>query len=362
MYIWEDRAWPNFVWDDRALLKPLAAARLAHGILLGQMKQLGFEVHRETEAAALVADAVQTSAIEGKQIDAEAIRSSLAKRAPGLIAGRRKATAQTDGLATLLLDTLHNYAQPLSIARLLLWHELLGKSFEDEAVAIGRWRDDALGPMQVVSGHLHAPRVHFEAPPAARVSQEMSALVSWFNQPPQDDGLIRSAVAHLWFVTVHPFDDGNGRLARALGDLALSQDEKSGQRLFSLASQIMHERNAYYAALEQAQHGSTDITAWLTWYLGCFQRAVQSGQHLSASAVTKARFWQAHCAVAVSERQRKVLNRVLDGFEGNLTAKKWAALCRVSVDTAQRDIADLVTRGLLRRNSGGGKRTSYSLT
>ncbi len=262
----------------------------------------------------------------------------------------------------MMLDATEHYDQPLTPERLFAWQAALfptGYS-GSHRVKTGAWRDDADGPMQVVSGSVARPRVHYEAPPATRVEAEMQRFLDWFNGRPSE-GLLRAGLAHFWFVTIHPFDDGNGRIARAIADLALAQSEQSGQRFYSLSSQIQKERAAYYDHLESAQRADVDITNWMLWFLDCFSRAIDGAEATSAHVLRKADFWQRHAGEGFNNRQKAVLNRYLDGLEGKLTAKKWAVLAKVSVPTAQRDMNDLMERGILRRNPGGSKNTSYDL-
>lgn len=365
VYLWERAGWPNFSWDAKALLEPLATARHRQGLLLGRMVQLGFELQREAQLEAVTEEVVKSSEIEGEHLDRASVRSSVARQLglpdAGVLA---PADRRTEGVVEMMLDATRNHAQRLTKKRLVGWHAALFPTGYSglQPIKVGGWRDDAQGPMQVVSGPIGRTKVHFQAPPAERVDSEMRQFLEWFHRPPEMDGLLRAALAHLWFVTVHPFDDGNGRIARAVTEMALAQLEASGQRFYSVSSQIRRERSGYYDILERTQKSSLDITEWLVWFLSCFTRAVDAAERTSARVLRKADFWRSHALDALSPRQTKVLNALLGDFEGKLTAKKWAALTKCSVDTAQRDIADLVGRGILQKNPGGSKNTSYSLT
>jgi Fic family protein len=363
MYIWDAAEWPQLQWDDAKLLAPLAAARLQQGRLLGGMARLGFDLKLEAQLEALTEETIKSSEIEGEVFDRDSVRSSLASRLGVPQAAVAPADRRTDGVVEMMLDATQKYDEPLTQERLFAWHASLfptGRSGLDK-IRTGAWRDDANGPMQLVSGPVGRRRVHYEAPPAHRVAGEMQRFLEWFNRAERIEGLLRAGVAHLWFVTVHPFEDGNGRIARAIADQALAQSEGSGQRFYSMSSQIRKERSDYYDALERAQKGGVDVTDWLLWFLGCFSRAIAGADAAGAHLLRKADFWQHHAHVALSERQKAVLNRYLDGFEGKLTAKKWAALTKVSIPTAQRDINELVERGVLKRNAGGSKNTSYEV-
>lgn len=362
-YIWQHPEWPTFRWDDRRLIEPLGIARLKQGHLLGSMARLGFEPKLVAQLETLTEDVIKSSEIEGEVLDREAVRSSIARRLGLPDAAVAPPDRRAEGVVQMTLDATENHSAPLTAERLFGWQAAMfpgGYSGMDR-VKTGSWRDDADGPMQVRSGPIGKQRVHYEAPPAARIDAEMRAFLDWFNHKPQMDGLLRSALAHLWFVTIHPFEDGNGRIARAIADQALAQSEDTAQRFYSMSSQIRRERAAYYDVLERTQKGDLEITEWLLWFLGCFSRAVEGAQTASAHVLRKADFWTQHAHEDFNERQKLVLNRYLDGFEGKLTAKKWAALSKASIPTAQRDINDLVQRGLLSRNPGGSKNTSYEV-
>lgn len=363
MYIWERPEWPKFEWDDGALIEPLATARLNQGRLLGRMQSLGFDLQLEAQLQALTNEVLKSSEIEGDILDHASVRSSLARRLGVPEAATTPIDRRTEGVVEMMLDATRNFDQPLTAERLFGWQAALFPTGYSGLAKIktGGWREDVDGPMQVVSGAIGREHVHYQAPPALRVPDEMDVFLNWFAAPPTTDGLLRAGLAHLWFVTVHPFEDGNGRIARAIADQALAQSEGSPQRFYSMSSQIRRERADYYAILERTQKGGLDVTDWLQWFLACFTRAIDGAEASSADVLRKAEFWRTHERVALSDRQRMILNRYLDGFEGNLTAKKWAILGKCSPASAQRDIADLVDKGILKRNPGGSKNTSYAL-
>ena len=363
MYIWEQQNWPQFTWDDGELLEPLAGARLKQGRLLGSMASLGFDLKLEAQLEALTEDVIRSSEIEGEILDRDSVRSSLARRLGLPTAATAPADRRTEGVVEMMLDATENYGALLTSERLLGWQAALFPTGYSgmHRIKTGTWRDDAEGPMQVVSGPIGRQRVHYQAPPAQQLDAEMQAFLEWFNRRSEPEGLLRAGLAHLWFVTIHPFEDGNGRVARAIADQALAQSEDSGQRFYSMSSQIRKERSDYYDALESAQKGTLDVTDWLVWFLGCFSRAIDGADSACADVLRKADFWQRYAREPFTKRQKAVLNRFLDGFEGKLTARKWAAIGKCSIPTAQRDITELVERGILRRNPGGSKNTSYDL-
>jgi Fic family protein len=364
MYVWERSDWPGFTWQDGTLLKPLSAARLKQGHLMGVMVRLGFDLKLEAQLQALTEETLKTSEIEGELLDRTAVRSSVARHLGVPEAGVSLPDRRVDGVVAMMVDATAHFDRPLTAERLFGWHAALFPSgYSDiQKIAVGAWRADTHGPMQVVSGAHGRRRVHFQAPPAAALENEMRAFFGWFNGPSRElEPLVRAGLAHLWFVTIHPFEDGNGRIARAVADNALAYAEGTPQRFYSMSSQIQRERKDYYAALERAQKGDLDVTGWLVWFLGCFARAVEGAESACGGVLRKADFWHAAAAHALNERQRTVLNRYLDGFEGKLTAKKWSALAKCSSATANRDITELLELGLLRRNPGGSKNTSYDV-
>lgn len=363
MYIHERSDWPKFRWRDDTLSRSLADVRHRQGRLIGRMSALGFDLQSEAVLATLTQDVLKSSEIEGENLPADQVRSSIARRLGMDIGGLETIDRHVEGIVEMMLDATRGYQEPLTSERLFDWHAALfptGRSGM-RRISVGAWRDDATGPMQVVSGPIGKEKVHFTAPDAARLDAEMEAFLAWFNEPLRIDPVLKAGLAHFWFVTIHPFDDGNGRMARAIADLALARSEESAQRFYSMSAQIRAERSAYYKSLERSQKGTLDVSDWLSWFLGCLGRAIHGAEDTLALVLQKARFWETHGTEGVNPRQRLVLNRMLDGFEGKLTSSKWAKLAKCSQDTALRDINDLVARGILERDQAGGRSTSYSL-
>jgi Fic family protein len=365
-YIHDLADWPRFHWDDNRLAGTLAAVRHQQGRLTGRMEALGFPLQQEATLQALTDETVKTSEIEGEDLDPAQVRSSIARRLGLETGGVEVSDRRVEGIVEMMLDATRKYEHPLTPERLSGWHASLFPSGLNSVrrVRAGAWRDDSTGPMQVVSGAVGRERVHFEAPAAGRLDREMVAFLRWFNEgsgPAIDDNVLKAGLAHLWFVTIHPFDDGNGRIARAIADLALARSEHTSQRFYSMSAQIRRERNDYYELLERTQTGTMDVTPWMEWFLGCLGRAIDGAHTTLAGVLQKARFWQTLRDVPINERQRLMLNRLLDGFEGKLTTSKWASMTECSSDTALRDILDLVERSILVRNPGAGRSTSYSL-
>jgi Fic family protein len=361
-YIHELPDWPNLRSSDKQLAQPLAAARHRQGRLIGHMEALGFPLRAEAVLHALTEDVLKSSEIEGEVLDREQVRSSIARRLGMDISGLVEADRNVEGVVEMMLDATQNYAEPLTAERLFGWHAALfptGRSGMSR-ITVGAWRKPEGGPMQVVSGPIGRERVHYEAPASERMDEEMSRFLDWF-ETATPDPVLKAGIAHLWFVTIHPFDDGNGRIARAIADLALARAEGTAQRFYSMSAQIRTERKAYYDMLESTQKGDLDITPWLLWFIGCLDRAFDGADTILASVMRKARFWAAVAGQPLNERQRKVINRLLDGFEGKLTNAKWAAITKASSDTALRDINDLIQRGILVKDTAGGRSTSYSL-
>ena len=363
MFIHELKAWPRFHWNRERLAEPLAAVRHQQGRLIGHMEALGFSLRQEAVLQTLTEDVLKSSEIEGEKLDAAQVRSSIARRLGMDIGALQPADRNVEGIVEMMLDATRHYDKPLTDERLFAWHASLfptGRSGMTKIKA-GAWRDDSTGPMEVVSGPIGKEKVHFQAPEAKRLAADMRTFLDWFNANADIDQVLKAGQAHLWFVTIHPFDDGNGRLARAIADMALARSENSPQRFYSMSAQIRQERAAYYNILEQTQKGTLDITPWMEWFLGCLGRAIEGAQTTLATVLAKARFWERVADFPVNERQRVVLNRLLDGFEGKLTTTKYAALAKSSQDTALRDILPLVERGILVRNPEGGRSTSYAL-
>jgi Fic family protein len=363
MYIHELKEWPRFIWNRERLADPLAAVRHRQGRLIGQMEALGFNLRQEAVLQTLTADVLKSSEIEGEQLDAEQVRSSIARRLGMDIGALKPADRDVEGIVEMMLDATRHYNQPLTDERFFSWHASLfptGRSGMTK-IRAGAWRNDSTGPMEVVSGPTGKEHVHYQAPSAKQLDGEMKAFQDWFNANAEIDPVSKAGLAHLWFVTIHPFDDGNGRIARAIADMALARSENSPQRFYSMSAQIRQERGDYYDILEKTQKGTLDITPWMEWFLGCLGRAIEGAQTTLAAVLTKARFWQAIGGVAINDRQRLALNRLLDGFEGKLTTSKYAKLAKCSQDTALRDIVPLVERNILVRNPEGGRSTSYAL-
>ncbi len=363
LFIHEQRDWPRLHWNDEALASLLADVRHRQGRLIGRMEALGFDLQCEAVLGTLVEDVVKSSDIEGERLDAGQVRSSVARHLGMDAGGVGRADRDVEGVVEMMLDATRRYDAPLTTERLFDWHASLfptGRSGM-RRITVGAWRRSESDPMQVVSGPAGRERVHFEAPAAARLDGEMRAFLNWFEAPAEADPVLQAGLAHLWFVTIHPFEDGNGRIARAVADMALARSEGSSQRFYSMSSQIRAERNAYYEVLEGTQRGTTDVTEWMGWFLACLGRSIDNATTALAGVLAKARFWEGAGSLALNDRQRLVLNRLLDGFDGKLTTSKWAKLAKCSQDTALRDIAFLIDHGLLVRNPGGGRSTSYGL-
>ncbi len=363
MYNHELRDWPRFHWNTETLAENLASVRHEQGRLIGHMEALGFNLRQEAVLQTLTADVIKSSEIEGEKLDAEQVRSSIARRL-GLDIGALKAVDRNvEGVVEMMLDATRHYERPLTEDRLFAWHASLfptGRSGMTK-ISTGAWREDSTGPMQVVSGPLGNEHVHFEAPRADRLAGEMGSFLDWFEGKDPIDAVLKAGLAHLWFVTIHPFEDGNGRIARAIADMALARSENSPQRFYSMSAQIRLERNAYYDILEHTQKGTMDVTPWMEWFLGCLGRAIRGAAVTLRAVLEKARFWERIKNVQLNERQRLVIHRMLDGFEGKLTTSKYATLAKCSQDTAYRDILALADGGVFVRNPEGGRSTSYSL-
>lgn len=366
-YIWQADDWPNWRYDLAALAQPLAEVSQAQGVLLGRLADLGLALRDQASLAALTEDVLKTSQIEGEALSAAVVRSSLARRLGVDIGALAPLDRHAEGVVEMVLDATAHSAAPLTAKRLCAWHAALfptGYSGMSE-IAIGKWRSDAAGPMQVVSGPPGRRRVHFEAPPAGLLPVAMARFLAWANAESGEAALVKAALAHLWLVTLHPFDDGNGRVARAVGDLFLARADGSPQRFYSMSAQIQRERKVYYEILERTQQGSLDVTDWLAWFIGALGRAIACAQAALDATLAKARYWQRWTLAAqqrpLNERQVKLLNRLLDGFDGKLTSSKWAAIAKCSPDTALRDITQLLELGVLRKTPGGGRSTGYEI-
>lgn len=362
-YIHGQPGWPGFTWDADTLASALAAVRHKQGRLLGRMESLGFDLRAEASLAVLTNDVVKSSAIEGEILDPEQVRSSIAGRLGLSVAGLPKAGRDVEGVVEMMLDATRQFEKPLTRQRLFDWHASLfptGRSGM-RRIAVGAWRTSETGPMQVVSGPTGREKVHFEAPDAERLESEMAGFLKWFNTPPAMDPVVKAAIAHFWFVTIHPFEDGNGRIARAVADMALARADGTRDRFYSMSSQIEAERKHYYLSLEAAQRGDMNITHWLVWFLGCLDRALDGAEGALGAVLHKAQLWQRINVRPVNDRQRLVINWMLNGFEGFLSTSKYAKLAKCSTDTALRDIRELLERRILVQNTGGGRSTSYRL-
>jgi len=362
-YIHQEAGWPKFTWDQEKLSPRLADVRHRQGRLIGRMEGLGLVLRKEAELETLTLDVLKSSEIEGELLNHDQVRSSIARRLGMDIAGAVPADRNVEGVVEMMLDATQNYDKPLTADRLFGWHSALfptGRSGMHRIV-VGAWRDDARGPMQVVSGPIGKEKVHYEAPSARRLNAEMSRFLAWANKKDGTDPVIRAALAHLWFVTLHPFDDGNGRIARAIADWALARSEGSSQRFYSMSSQMRAERKTYYDILENTQKASLDVTEWMAWFLDCLGRAISGTESTLASVFRKARFWEKNAGKTINERQKLMLNKLLDGFEGKLTSTKWAKIAKCSQDTAQRDIQGLIEQRVLVKDAAGGRSTGYSL-
>ncbi len=360
-YIYELPDWPRFRWSQEMLAERLASVRHQQGRLIGRMEALGFLLRAEASLNNLTEEVLKSSEIEGEMLDRNQVRSSLARRLGMDVGALTPADRHVEGVVEMMLDATEKYDALLTAERLFSWHAALfptGRSGMGK-IAVGAWRS---GSMEVISGPLGHERVHYEAPAAPRLEEEIRVFLDWFNgNTPALDPVFKAGIAHLWFVTIHPFDDGNGRIARAIADQMLARSERTAQRFYSMSAQIQQERNTYYDILETTQKGNLDITAWLEWFLGCLERAFTGAETISSAVLAKARFWETRGSEPFNDRQRAVINRLLDGFDGKLTTSKWAKLTKSSQDTALRDIDDLIRRRILKKDAAGGRSTSYSL-
>jgi Fic family protein len=363
MYLHQLSDWPNFAWDSEKILPVLGNVRHCQGKLLGQMNALGFKIKETAFLDTLTLDVTQSSEIEGEHLNADQVRSSIARRLGIDIAGAVPANRDVDGVVEMMLDATQKYEDDLTEDRLFGWHAALfpaGRSGMHK-ITVGDWRTSEAGPMQVVSGAIGKEKVHFEAPEATRLPGEMGIFLNWFNQTKQNDPVIKAAIAHLWFLTIHPFDDGNGRIARALTDMLLARADQSPQRFYSMSAQILKEKNVYYDLLENTQKGSLDITKWISWFLYCLFRSMDHTEETLMAVLDRNRFWHHYSETPLNGRQRQMIDKLLDGFFGNLTSSKWGKMTKSSPDTALRDIQDLIKKGILVKEHGGGRSTSYKL-
>lgn len=362
-YIYQQSDWPEFEWDDKSILLPLSNVRHLQGRLVGKMETLGFKLRNEAVLETLTTEVIKTSEIEGQILSLDQVRSSIARRLGLDVSGLVPSDRDVDGVVEMMIDATQSYKEPLTADRLFGWHSALFPSGRSGMykIIVGRWRDDSTGPMQVVSGAMGKEKVHFEAPSAKEIKKEMKSFISWFNKESEQDLIIKSAIAHLWFITIHPFEDGNGRIARALSEMLLTRSDETQQRFYSMSSQIRAERKDYYAILEKTQKGSLDITEWLVWYLKCLTDALNSSDIILSKVLYKHKFWIKFSSETLNSRQILLINKLLDNFTGQLTTSKWAKIAKCSQDTALRDIQDLLNKSILRKNPSGGRSTNYTL-
>ena len=361
MYLYELKNWPQFFWDQESITELLIQLRHEQGRLIGGMESIGFHLRDETILETLTQDVVKSSEIEGEILDQSLVRSSVARHLGMEDAALNLVDRSVDGIVEMMLDATQKFDQPLTKKRLLGWHALLfpnGRSGFSR-IKVGAWRP---GPVQVISGHMSKETIHFEGPPAERVDHEMELFLNWINNEINLDPVLKAAIAHLWFVTIHPFEDGNGRIGRAIADMLLARSEKSSRRFYSLSAQIQQERKKYYAILEETQKGTLEITLWIEWFFACLGRAIENALSTLDTIVHKAQFWEDLAKIPLNERQRKMINRLLDGFDGKLTTTKWAKITKCSQDAAYRDILDLIDKKILIKNAEGGRNTNYSLS
>lgn len=362
-YIHQHSKWPDFKWNHEEILPLLSSVRHKQGRLIGHMEVLGFALRNEASLQTLTLDVIKSTEIEGEILNQEQVRSSIARKLGIDIAGLVPSDRNVEGIVEMMLDTTINYKKPLSKNRLFGWHAALfptGRSGMYK-ITVGNWRNNKKGPMQVVSGAMGKERVHYEAPDANRLEKEMKLFLKWFNTNHSLDGVIKSAIAHLWFVTIHPFDDGNGRIARALADMQLARADGNHQRFYSMSAQIRLQRKTYYNVLEKIQKGSLDITEWLLWFLKCLNDSLIATDEILKLILEKIKFWDKHNQTQINERQRLMINKLFDGFEGKLNSSKWAKIAKCSTDTALRDIQDLIDKKILKKESAGGRSTCYAL-
>jgi Fic family protein len=359
-YIYEHKDWTRFTWQDAEISSVFGEVRNLQGKIIGQMNTIGFSTKEEATLTTLTMDVIKSSEIEGEKLDYDQVRSSIARRLGINAGGMVSANRNVEGVVEMMLDATQHYKKPLTKERLFGWHGALFPSGYSgmHKLEVGCYRS---GEMQIVSGAMGKEKVHYDAVPAARVKTEMDHFLNWFNEEKKMDPVMKAAIAHFWFIIIHPFDDGNGRIARAISDLLLARADNTTERYYSMSSRIMVERKQYYAVLQKAQHSSGDITEWLSWFLNCLKHALMSTESTLHKVLRKTEFWKIHEATIFNERQRLVLNKLLDGFDGKLKSSKWAKIAKCSTDTALRDIKDLIEKGILRQEQEGGRSTNYEL-
>ena len=362
-YIYQKENWPNFQWEDKAIIDLLGEVRNLQGRIVGRMEALGFDLRNDAVLDTLTLDVLKSAEIEGELLDVEQVRSSLAKRLGIEIENSVYSERHVDGIVDVILNATQNYNAQLTKERLFDWHFSLfptGRSGMYE-ITIGDWRKDSTGPMQVVSGAIGKDKVHFEAPPSDLIVNEIDLFLTWFNSKAKIEPVIKAAIAHLWFITIHPFEDGNGRMSRAITDMLLARADAVPHRYYSMSSQIRLERKAYYTILEKIQQGDLDITEWVVWFLKCLLNSLKSSETLLNKVLYKHKFWNQFATEVKNDRQKRMLNKLLDGFTGKLTTSKWAKMNKCSQDTALRDIHDLINKGMLQKEKAGGRSTNYEL-
>lgn len=362
-YIYQKAKWPHFHWDNESLISIISKVRNLQGKLIGQMESVGFALKSEAFLQTLTLDVLKSSEIEGELLEPEQVRSSIARHLGMDISGLIQSDRNVDGVVEMMLDATQKFQEPLTKERLFDWHASLfptGKNGMYQLI-VGEWRDDKLGAMQVVSGAMGKEKVHFQAPDATQIEYEMDLFLEWFNNEKKIEPVLKAAIAHFWFVTIHPFEDGNGRIARAITDLLLARADESSQRFYSMSAQIRVERKEYYHVLEKSQKGNLDITPWLDWFFNCLLNSLNQTNHILARVLNKHFFWLENNNIQLNERQKVMLNKLLDGFDGKLTSSKWAKIMKCSADTSLRDITDLINKNLLRKEIAGGRSTNYEL-
>lgn len=363
IYIHQKENWTDFNWNEKLVSKKLAETRNLQGRLLGKMESLGFDLQDEAVLNILTLEIVKSSEIEGEILNLEQVRSSVARRLGIELAGAIESERHIDGIVEMMLDATQKYNSPITKERLFGWHSLLFPTgwSNMHKITVADWRKDTTGPMQVISGAMGKEKVHFEAPESERVESEIKNLIAWIETENKLDPVLKAAIVHLWFVTIHPFEDGNGRMTRAITEQLLARSDNSSKRFYSMSSQIREERKHYYKILEKTQKGNSEITDWILWFLNCLSNSFESASIILAQTLIKAEFWRLNSTTILNDRQQKMLNKLLDGFDGKLTTSKWGKICKCSQDTALRDIQDLIKKDILQKEKSGGRSTNYEL-
>jgi Fic family protein len=363
IYLYQQPDWPNFTWDNNAIITLLAQVRHLQGKVIGKMESLGFELRSEAVLEILTLDVLKSTEIEGQILNPEQVRSSIARHLGMEISGLVSSDRNVDGVVEMMLDATQHYERPLTVERLFVWHSALFPTGRSGlySIIVGNWRDDSTGPMQVVSGAMGKEKVHYQAPPAKDLEKEIYSFITWYNNEGNHDLILKAGLAHLWFITIHPFEDGNGRIARAITDMLLARSDGISQRFYSMSAQIRLERQKYYDILERSQKGTLDVTEWLVWFLNCLRDALTSSEEVLSRVLYKNKFWNKHATQVLNGRQVLLINKLLDGLSGKMTSSKWAKIAKCSTDTALRDIQDLLQKQILRKNLVGGRSTNYEL-